>query len=350
MRLRPLSICLLLLCITGLATARQQPPSTPTFPAINPAQARADGVLGGLDGPGIGISYHSSSGKLWAASENGTLITWGPDAVLGIRTGDSATPSNPGKETSIVTFASGFDLLATASPDGKIFLWNQKTGQSVQTLTSDTPVRAMVLLDAGKTLATVGDSGFVQIWDTATGKVGPKWQASDDWLLAVAISPDGKTLATGGLDGKLRTWEMKDGKKGIEAIAQPPAQPKQPVNRPAPISSIVFAPDGKSILAGSQDGSIYQLASDGKLTRTLTGHGSTVTTLLIHPAGQLLVSASKDRTLRLWNPGTGQPIKTLEGHSSWIQSATFVAQGTRLASVSADHTVRLWDLTEPIKK
>jgi WD40 repeat protein len=69
-----------------------------------------------------------------------------------------------------------------------------------------------------------------------------------------------------------------------------------------------------------------------------------------HPNGTLLVSGSKDRTVRLWTPANGQLIKALEGHTAWVQGVTFVAQGTRLASVGADQTVRLWDLTDPTKK
>ena len=72
--------------------------------------------------------------------------------------------------------------------------------------------------------------------------------------------------------------------------------------------------------------------------------------LAFHPGGTLLVSASKDRTLRLWNPANGQLFKALEGHNAWVQGITFAAQGSRLASVSADHSVRIWDLSDPTKK
>jgi WD40 repeat protein len=75
-----------------------------------------------------------------------------------------------------------------------------------------------------------------------------------------------------------------------------------------------------------------------------------VTALAFHPTGTLLVSGSRDRTVRLWNPANGQPYKALEGHTAWVQGVTLFAQGTRLASVSADHTVRLWDLSDPAKK
>ena len=69
--------------------------------------------------------------------------------------------------------------------------------------------------------------------------------------------------------------------------------------------------------------------------------------MAFHPSGKLLASASKDHTVRLWDPASGQVAKVLEGHSTWAQGLVFLAQSTRLASVGADQTVRVWDLAAP---
>jgi WD40 repeat protein len=66
----------------------------------------------------------------------------------------------------------------------------------------------------------------------------------------------------------------------------------------------------------------------------LSGHAGSVTSLAFHPGGTVLAFASKDRTVRLWNPTDGRVVKTLEGHTRWVQGVTFLNQGTRLASVS----------------
>jgi WD40 repeat protein len=88
----------------------------------------------------------------------------------------------------------------------------------------------------------------------------------------------------------------------------------------------------------------------GKLVRALAGHTSAVAGLAFHPGGKVLASAGKDRTVRLWDPTTGQALKVLEGHTAWVQGVAFVLHGTRLASVGADQAVRIWDLSEPPKK
>jgi len=67
-------------------------------------------------------------------------------------------------------------------------------------------------------------------------------------------------------------------------------------------------------------------------------------------AGQpRLASASNDRTIRIWNPATGQQTAVLEGHQDLVNAVCpiIVAGQPRLASAGADETVRIWDPTAP---
>ncbi|KAK4031551.1 WD40-repeat-containing domain protein [Parachaetomium inaequale] len=77
------------------------------------------------------------------------------------------------------------------------------------------------------------------------------------------------------------------------------------------------------------------------------------------PDGKALVSASGDRTVRLWDIATGVPRQTLEGYSGWVYIVTFSPDGKALAgwvsvvafspdsktlaSALYDKTIRLWD-------
>jgi WD40 repeat protein len=62
------------------------------------------------------------------------------------------------------------------------------------------------------------------------------------------------------------------------------------------------------------------------------------------PVPQTVRQQIHDRTLRLWDLGTGQTIRTLEGHRSPVTAVAVTPDGRRAVSASFDRTLRLWDL------
>jgi hypothetical protein len=59
-----------------------------------------------------------------------------------------------------------------------------------------------------------------------------------------------------------------------------------------------------------------------------------------------LASTSDDRTIRLWDVKTHQPLgDPLIGHTNWVYSVAFSPDGSTLASASGDDTIRLWDVS-----
>jgi WD40 repeat protein len=326
--------------------AGQQP--TP-LPPINPAAARLDQTLGGLETPGVGVVVCEDSGLLVVACENGSLHYWRKDAILGVRGGEHPPNSLADRTTLITALVHVPGGVATAGTDGKIHIRTLPDEKLTKTLDAGGVVRGLAATADGKTLASIGEDGTVHLWDVAAGK-GTKLEGAVDWQNAVAFSPDGKSVAAGGFDGKWRLWDVASGKKTFEVEALAPPPPNTPARPANPIHALAFSPDGKTLAVGGADGQIYLFqTADGKFVRALAGHGSAVSGLAFHPGGQVLASSSKDRTARLWNPANPQPLKNLEGHTSWVQGVVFLEQGTRLATVGADGTVRLWDLTEPKK-
>ncbi len=347
MRGKPLGALGALAAVALWLEAPAQPPKPPALPPINPAAARLDATINGLDGPGFAVAADEDSRLLAAACENGTVLVWRRDVIAGLRVGDRTELVLAGHQGPVTALAwlPGYRL-ASGGADRKVVVWQLPEGSPIQTLNAAAPVRALAASPDGKRLASAEDAA-VKLWDTASAKPGPKLEGPADWVHCLAFSPDGTRLAAGGYDGKLFVWEVATGKKLIEVPAGPPPAPNTEATRNV-LHALAFSPDGKEIAAGGSDARVHVFGTaDGKLLRSIQGHASSVCALAYHPGGAVLVSGSKDRTVRLWNPANGQALKSLEGHTAWVQGVVLLEKGTRLASVGADQTGRLWNLAPP---
>uniref|UniRef100_A0A914XLW6 Lissencephaly-1 homolog n=1 Tax=Plectus sambesii TaxID=2011161 RepID=A0A914XLW6_9BILA len=76
--------------------------------------------------------------------------------------------------------------------------------------------------------------------------------------------------------------------------------------------------------------------------RTMHGHDHNVSSVTFVPSGDHLLSASRDKQIKMWEVATGYCVRTFVGHRDWVRMVRVYQDGSLLASCSNDQTVRVW--------
>ncbi|KAI5451122.1 MST50-interacting protein 11 [Naganishia adeliensis] len=103
------------------------------------------------------------------------------------------------------------------------------------------------------------------------------------------------------------------------------------------------------ILTGSRDKKVivWQLTREdgeyGYPKKILHGHNHFVSDVVISSDGQFALSASWDKTLRLWDLNTGETARRFVGHTGDVLSVSFSADNRQIVSASRDRTIKLWN-------
>jgi predicted NACHT family NTPase len=84
-------------------------------------------------------------------------------------------------------------------------------------------------------------------------------------------------------------------------------------------------------------------ADSGQLLATFQGHGSPLNSAVFSPDGRRVLTASGDGTARLWEADSGKLLTTFQGHTGVVDSAVFSPDGQRVLTGSRDGTARLWE-------
>lgn len=112
------------------------------------------------------------------------------------------------------------------------------------------------------------------------------------------------------------------------------------------IYSIAISPNGKRIVTGSRDGTLYlRDAQTGKLLNKITGHKGTVYSVVFSPDGLQIASGGQDGILRLWDmrdDALNEKFSTEYGGQFY--SIAFSSDGSRIVTGNWDNTLQIWDV------
>jgi WD40 repeat protein len=110
------------------------------------------------------------------------------------------------------------------------------------------------------------------------------------------------------------------------------------------VFSCAFSPDNNWIVSASRDKTLkIWNAKTFKEVFSLAGHSGLVCACGYSPDGRRIVSASYDKTIKIWNAESGQHLETLFGHADVVRSCMYSPDGNRIVSGSSDGTLIIWN-------
>jgi WD40 repeat protein len=178
-----------------------------------------------------------------------------------------------------------------------------------------------------------GDAGRLRVWDLKSGNV--KWEARESrGIRGVAVSPDEELVASGNYAGEIH---LRDAATGTMR--------RSFGDTSGSAESLSFSADGKRLAAaGNRAGRVLRIwdVATGQVLKTLDGHSAVVYWVEFSPDDKLLVSSSRDGTVRIWNADDGIVNHVLQ-HPSEVFSAIFLPGGKQVASVCFDGQTRIFD-------
>ena len=274
------------------------------------------------------VAFSPNGRILASASSDNTVRLWNPNTGQ-----ETASLIGHTRHVQSVAFSPNGQSLASASRDNTIRLWNLNTGQTIRELKGHTDyVFSVAFSPNGQTLASASKDKTVRLWNPSTGQTIRELKGHADHVFSVAFSPNGQTLASASRDNTIRLWNLNTG-QNIRTLK----------GHTDHVFGVAFSPNGRILASASRDKTVRLWnPNTGRNIDTLDEHTNHVYGVAFSPNGRILASGSYDDTVRLWNPNTGQNIAILEGHRNNVQSIAFSPDGITIASGSWDNTVRLW--------
>lgn len=278
------------------------------------------------------------------------------------------------KKITDIVWSPNDSLISTSSEDGRIFLWESKSGKLIKTLfqsqskiisgidwSNDSKYIAIAAYDTlikiwninndflqkelksafnvkkikftrdDNKIIGILENGDILIWNFETGLVEHNFSSGSINLTKLLLNPAYDYFATASEDGKVIIWDYSTGKKINEFSSSP-----------YPVFGFSFSPSGNNLAISTSDSKvrIYDIFS-GNNVLTLFDVDSPIFDVN-WMNNKLYILSSQKNNIKLWTPSDGSLINTYDQHNSNVYSITSNHQGNFVSSIEENNIVHIW--------
>ena len=250
-----------------------------------------------------------------------------------------------------VAYSPDGEMIVSAGDDGKIILWNPKTGMIGQPILAHQEMISSVRFSPdGKFFASASIDDTAKIWHR-TGQLFHELKGHQSNVFDISFSADSQQIASGSKDGSIIIWDVKSGQRKRTLIDKNNVNDKR-----RDIIALDFSPREKGIIVSTtskgHDINIWNLKNEknNDQPKTIGANNSNVMSVRFSPDGKMIVSCDSDGTIKLWS-ATGEKIGEINDlKSSWLYAEFIIHEhDSYIVSTSVDGTIKIWSVERSLK-
>jgi WD40 repeat protein len=231
----------------------------------------------------------------------------------------------PAGKTFIVHGSKNFAIWTAVAPDSLHYLEPPQKNESYWR-TAYNP--------SGSHIALGTNLGNVFLYDIASGSLSHQYKTRDRDVSAVALSADAQMIASGSIDYRITLWNLRLAKEAGYLY-----------DHGLSLHNARYTPDGKYFITSNYGRLSFWNMLTGRRERQIR-IDAYIRNIAVSKDAQLLLTASDDKIIRLWNLQSGRLVQTFTGHGESIDLVRFFSNEKQVMSVSGDKTVRFWNIAD----